>query len=277
MRKLLLAAWVLITAATTSLSAKDITTDIEMFPKAKKGYKQVYIQVPQKKSENDFKVEIFAGRNELVDCNRHFMLGSIKEEVLDGWGYNYYTIDSKGTIGGTKMACPDNKKTMQFIHIQPQMLRYNSKLPIVIYVPENMEVKYRIWSAGKKMIGATTNTKAPITSSNNTVEDKKWQLVELNGKAVKGNANTHYLIFHSKGKRVEAKANCNILSMSYEMKNEFQIKFGEGLSTMMACPDNLEQEFLEMLKNVDNLSTDGKSLTLNKARMAPLAKFKLVK
>ena len=45
----------------------------------------------------------------------------------------------------------------------------------------------------------------------------------------------------------------------------------------MACPDNLEQEFLAVLLQVDNLSTDGETLSLNKARMAPLAKFKLLK
>lgn len=27
------------------------------------------------------------------------------------------------------------------------MLRYNSKLPIVVYTPANIDVKYRIWRA----------------------------------------------------------------------------------------------------------------------------------
>ncbi|EAX3797441.1 ecotin, partial [Salmonella enterica] len=27
------------------------------------------------------------------------------------------------------------------------MLRYNSKLPIVVYTPANVDVKYRIWKA----------------------------------------------------------------------------------------------------------------------------------
>jgi len=41
----------------------------------------------------------------------------------------------------------------------------------------------------------------------------------------------------------------------------------------MACPDNLEDEFKEILELADNLSTDGKYLSLNKARMAPLARL----
>jgi hypothetical protein len=44
----------------------------------------------------------------------------------------------------------------------------------------------------------------------------------------------------------------------------------------MACPDDLEQEFLQVISEADNLSTDGKYLSLNKARMAPLARFVVV-
>ena len=33
------------------------------------------------------------------------------------------------------------------------MLRYNSKLPIVVYTPANIDVKYRIWRADET-IGA---------------------------------------------------------------------------------------------------------------------------
>ncbi len=30
-------------------------------------------------------------------------------------------------------------------------LRYNSKLPIVLYVPKDVEVRYRIWSASSRI------------------------------------------------------------------------------------------------------------------------------
>lgn len=48
-------------------------------------------------------------------------------------------------------------------------------------------------------------------NGNLNVEDKRWQLVELNGQAVKGAAETHYLIFHSANGQLEAKTNCNVL------------------------------------------------------------------
>ncbi|MCS3531118.1 serine protease inhibitor ecotin [Chryseobacterium sp. JUb7] len=118
---------------------------IEMFPKAKEGYKQVYIQLPIAKNENDLKVEFFVGAEKSLDCNKHFLMGNIKTQDLQGWGYNYYDVESKGEVGGTLMACPDKKLTKQFVTLKPEIVRYNSKLPLVFYIPKDMEVRYRVW------------------------------------------------------------------------------------------------------------------------------------
>jgi ecotin len=50
------------------------------------------------------------------------------------------------------MACPDNTKRQEFVaaHLgDAAMQRYNSRLPIVVYVPKDVEVRYRIWSASE--------------------------------------------------------------------------------------------------------------------------------
>ena len=117
---------------------------IEMFPKAKEGFKQVYVQLPIAKNESDLKVEFFVGAEKMLDCNRHFLIGKVNTQDLQGWGYNYYEVESKGETAGTLMACPDKKMTKQFVYIQPETVRYNSKLPLVFYVPKDMEVRYRI-------------------------------------------------------------------------------------------------------------------------------------
>lgn len=51
------------------------------------------------------------------------------------------------------MACPDGKSKKAFVPVVGDgfMLRYNSKLPIVLYVPKDVEVRYRIWSASDKV------------------------------------------------------------------------------------------------------------------------------
>jgi heat shock protein HslJ len=129
---------------------------------------------------------------------------------------------------------------------------------------------------GNKITGDLAQNYVLKKNGNLNVEDKKWKLIELNGKSIEGTADSHYLIFHSKDGQIEAKANCNVMLRDYTIKNELQLKIGQGLTTLMACPDNLEQEFGQVLSAVDNLSSDGKSLSLNKARMAPLARFELV-
>ena len=46
------------------------------------------------------------------------------------------------------MACPNNDKHEAFVPMTTQTFtRYNSKLPIVIYAPTDVEVRYRVWSA----------------------------------------------------------------------------------------------------------------------------------
>lgn len=55
------------------------------------------------------------------------------------------------------MACPDGKKEKKFVTAylgDAGMLRYNSKLPIVVYTPDNVDVKYRVWKAEEKIDNA---------------------------------------------------------------------------------------------------------------------------
>ncbi|AYZ12701.1 ecotin [Chryseobacterium arthrosphaerae] len=117
---------------------------IEMFPKAKEGYKQVYIQLPVAKNEADLKVEVFVGTEKMLDCNKYFLMGEMKTQDLQGWGYNYYEVESKGETGGTLMACPGQKLTKKFVTLKPEIVNYNSKLPLVFYVPKDIEVRYRV-------------------------------------------------------------------------------------------------------------------------------------
>lgn len=125
--------------------------EIQMFPKAKEGYKQVYIQLPVAKNEADLKVEFFVGAEKMLDCNKYFLMGNVKTQDLQGWGYNYYEVESNGETGGTLMACPDKKLTKKFVTLQPEVVRYNSKLPLVFYVPKDLEVRYRVLRPDTKM------------------------------------------------------------------------------------------------------------------------------
>jgi serine protease inhibitor ecotin len=79
--------------------------------------------------------------------------GTIKEETIKGWGFPRYIVSKLGPMAGTLMAIdPRAPKVARFIKLggDPYLIRYNSRLPIVVYVPEGVEVRYRIWTAGEE-------------------------------------------------------------------------------------------------------------------------------
>lgn len=113
----------------------------------------------QKENENDYRVEILLGKTQLVDCNLQHFSGVVSEEVVEGWGYSYYKLDKVYGPASTLMACPDNSKKEKFIEVNYQntLKRYNSRLPVVIYTPKDIEVKYRIWQAQPEITPSVSN------------------------------------------------------------------------------------------------------------------------
>ncbi len=61
-----------------------------------------------------------------------------KQKRWKAWGYDYYVFDNVTSPVSTMMACPEGKKEQKFVTAwlgEDGMLRYNSKLPIVVYTP----------------------------------------------------------------------------------------------------------------------------------------------
>lgn len=109
------------------------------------------------------------------------------------------------------------------------------------------------------------------------VEGRKWTLVELRGRPVESDAPglIASLALDPEQSVASGSASCNSFSGAYVITSGNRISFGPNLAvTMMACADmTLEEGFLDMLRRVDNYAVAGGVLSLNRARMAPLARF----
>jgi ecotin len=125
--------------------------DLKAFPPAEEGMTRHVIRVPQQKDEAAFKVELIIGKTVRTDAQNHYFFGGALETVnIPGWGYDRYVLRKLGPMAGTLMATdPGAPQVERFIRLGGEtILRYNSRLPVVVYVPEGIEVRYRIWRAG---------------------------------------------------------------------------------------------------------------------------------
>ena len=121
--------------------------DTSMYPQARKGEERIIINLPKLENEEDYEVELFVGKWMEVDCNHHGLIGNIKKEAADGWGYDYYVFETDGEIMSTRMACPDQKLENKLIQSSSKKIRYNSKTPTVVIVPEGYTVSYKLWNS----------------------------------------------------------------------------------------------------------------------------------
>jgi len=129
---------------------------------------------------------------------------------------------------------------------------------------------------GNPVEGQLADTYIMPKDGNNQVEGKRWQLIELNGKKVSGTPETHYIIFSPNDGKLIMKAGCNTIINSYKIKKNVQLTVTGGISTKMACADKTEDELMKVLLMIDNFTTDGLTLSVTRAKMTPLARFKVI-
>ena len=143
-----------------SLPVSAAPDPLDAFPAPRAGMYRVVIQLPDKSREQqgNFKVELISGKNMLTDGVNQTRLGaSFTTHNLKGWGYTFYEFQDSAATLSTMMAAPDGlPQVEQFVSGSPIMIRYNSRLPVVVYLPENHELRYRIWEAPERFQPATS-------------------------------------------------------------------------------------------------------------------------
>ena len=127
--------------------------ELKAFPLAEEGEERFVIVLPHKErgEEDAFRVEIIVGKEMLTDGVNLVRLGNtIEPRTLQGWGYTFYEVTGSSDTISTLMTPPEGAPLIKkFVTATPLHVRYNSRLPIVVYAPEGYEVRYRIWNANE--------------------------------------------------------------------------------------------------------------------------------
>lgn len=179
-------------------------------------------------------------------------------------GKDATAFNDQGTVvwneNGNKITLKGNSETSQYI------------------VGENLLIKLDL--NGNKIEGELAKKyQLKKLISNPLITDKYWKLIELNGKRIiaEPQAKEAHVVLKTEENRITGNGGCNSFFGTYQLLPGDRIQISPLGSTKMAClNDNVEDEFLKILAIADNYTIKNDTLSLNKAKMASLAKFELV-
>jgi ecotin len=141
--------------------------DLKPFPPAAAGESRWVIQLPgvlppaadgaMASGPSDWRVELIVGRELPVDCNRQLLRGRIRGDTVPGWGYPIHRVSGGEAAMATRMACPpDQPARPGFVPLagEPYLVPYTVSLPIVVYAPRDLQVRWRLWKAESRQQNA---------------------------------------------------------------------------------------------------------------------------
>jgi len=136
-------------------------------------------------------------------------------------------------------------------------------------------------TCGNRSLAQKDTAAKALAEANASITDKYWKLIEINGKPVTSEtvAKEPFIILKNEDQRVNGNGGCNTIFGTYEISEGNRIKFSQMATSLMACLNmEVEDALKKALDMADNysVSEDGKYLSLNRARMAPLARFEVV-
>jgi heat shock protein HslJ len=124
-----------------------------------------------------------------------------------------------------------------------------------------------------------TNDATATTVPAATLQEVRWELIELDGQPAPAAAETPYLVLQGGRARAEGRAGCNRFSGPYTLAEAGRLRLGPLLTTRSTCPDiQTEINFLQALNQAQQYRISGSTLRLYAADTlaAPLARFKAV-
>lgn len=181
-------------------------------------------------------------------CNRMFGKFEINGEAIKFSG-----------IGSTKVFCAQEgvmKLESDFLKALENTTRFAQQGDTLnFYAADNLILKF---SGTPKSSSDTDNSTAV------RLEDKKWILATIAGKAVPKLENAPFLVFDKQKAGAGGNSGCNSFGGSYKSEGD-KISITEIISTQIACEDergNIEREFFDNLRKVNRFEIKAGKLNL---------------
>ena len=128
--------------------------DLSAYPAPTAGLKRWVIQLPGVLPPGPIgQVQLLVGREMQVDCNLHQLSGRLQPSQLPGSGLTLYRLEplgpkgSSGVVISTRRACPGQPLQQRFVTLAgpPLLLPYRVSRPIVVDLPEGLELRWQLW------------------------------------------------------------------------------------------------------------------------------------
>jgi|GEM_PF-997859 len=128
------------------------------YPAAPEGMERKVILLPHVDRGDDqhLQVEILVGRMMETDgINSYRLGGAIHERNIQGWGFSYYEVEGDLRNAASTLIGGPTNPAQRFVAGPRLLVRYNSRLPLVVMVPKGSELRWRIWKAADEWTTAT--------------------------------------------------------------------------------------------------------------------------
>lgn len=134
-------------ALSISAHANKGVNDLNVYPPVKKDQNRNVIVLEPKENEEDYRVLITASIDGMQDCNTKSRSAKYTEKVVEGMQYPYYEVGKIGDVVTTLMGCSEMPQMGEIpINLSGNtILRYNSKLPIVVYASNGIKINSKIF------------------------------------------------------------------------------------------------------------------------------------
>ena len=100
----------------------------------------------------DWRIQLIVGQTVTIDCNTKRFSGSgmTMRMLPKASGKALFEVKGPVAVISTKMACADNQSSRSsFLSLgkQPYLVPYNASWPIVVDLPETLQLRWRFWKA----------------------------------------------------------------------------------------------------------------------------------